>query len=266
MNIFKLIRRISIFAFCFVFLLSHPLEVKASSFAIVILSDYNKTLNIGDEFLLTAISSDLSIPKFKSNNSSVASVNTYGVVTAKKSGSATITAKVKGGEARCRITVKKTTITLSSHSYSLEKGETVRLTAKSSTGHTVTYKSNRKSLATIVEYGRITAIKPGEATITATCDKTSVTCKITVKKPVIKLSKTSLTLKVGDKSRLIATASSGYPVTFKSSRKSIAIIDEYGNIQTLKAGTTVITAKLDGVEKTCILTVNEDSKKKKSKK
>ena len=28
----------------------------------------------------------------------------------------------------------------------------------------------------------------------------------------------------------------------------------------------VITAKLDGVEKTCILTVNEDSKKKKSKK
>lgn len=34
----------------------------------------------------------------------------------------------------------------------------------------------------------------------------------------------------------------------------------------LTAGADVITAKLDGVEKTCILTVNEDSKKKKSKK
>lgn len=262
MLILRKFKKAFMFILCFSLLLSYQIETSAASLAIVVLSDYNKTLNIGDEFVLVAVSSNLAIPKFKSNNSSVASVNTYGVVTAKKAGNATITAKVSGGEARCKITVKKTGITLSSQYYSLEKGESVRLMTTTTTGHEVTYKSHKKSVATVDEYGKITAVKPGEATITVTCDKTSVSCKITVKKPTIKLSKTTLTLYPNEKYKLTATTSSGYDVTWKSSRKSIALIDEFGNIQTLKSGTTVITAKLDGVEKTCILTVKESNKKK----
>jgi uncharacterized protein YjdB len=162
------------------------------SFDFVILSDYSFAADIGDEFYITAVTSTLSLPTWKSSNSSVASVNTYGKVTAKKAGTALITAKIKNAEASCRVTVKKTIVTISKVSNSIERGETLKLTASTSNNSAVTWKSSKKSVATIDEYGIVTGVKPGETTITATADKTSVTCKVTVKSPTIKLSQTNI--------------------------------------------------------------------------
>lgn len=227
----------------------------------VMLNTYEKTMKIGEEFFVVAITSNGKFPKYKSSNSKVASVNTYGMVTAKKSGTAKITVKTTNAEASCKIKVSKTTIELNKKSISLERGESCSLTASVSTNAPVTFKVNRSSIASISEDGVITALKPGEATVTATADNTKVTCKVVVKKPTVKLSKTSLTLEVGESYALTATVSSNVTPTWKSSKKSVALITEEGIITALKKGTTVITAKVDGVTKLCQVTVKDDSTK-----
>ena len=44
----------------------------------------------------------------------------------------------------------------------------------------ITWKSNKKSIATVTSKGRVTAKAPGQATISAKVGKTTKTCKVTV--------------------------------------------------------------------------------------
>lgn len=246
---------------CLVMLIGSTLPAQGASFStnfkFVLLSDFSHTLDIGDQFYLAAITSNGKKPTFRSSCSSVASVNTYGKITAKKAGTAVITAKISGAEASCKITVRKTSIKLNKSSVSMENGKSIRLTAKTSNGSKVKWKVDKKSIVSINENGVVTAKKPGTATITATADKTSVTCRITVKKPTVQLKSTSLTLHSGQWYPFTATVSSGKSPTWKSSKKSIAVIDDTGMIYAVKPGVTVITAKVDGVEKNCIVTVEK---------
>lgn len=117
----------------------------ASGYEFVILNKYSKSLNIGDEFQLIAVTSNGKKPSFSSSSSSVASVNTYGKVTAKKAGTATITVKIRNGEARCKITVQKTKIEVSARKISLENGCSAKLNVTVSTGHPATFKSSKKA-------------------------------------------------------------------------------------------------------------------------
>ena len=234
---------------------SSLLTLQAEDFPFLVLTCYENTLEIGDEYQLIAVTSNGKIPTFKSSNSKVASVNTYGVITAKAAGTARITAKIKNAEGSCNITVKKTTISLSKKSAYLEHGETFRLKATSSTGHPVTFKTNKKSVATVSDTGLVTGMKPGEAVITATCDKTRVTCKVKVKAPTVKLSKSRITLYRGQTLRLIATVSSHLTPKWKSNRKSVATVSTGGTVTAIKHGYALVTATIDGVTKTCEVTV-----------
>lgn len=254
------IKKFLIIILCFIILPSPsilPHTAKASSLAFVVLSQYSASVDIGEDFYLIAVTSDLTLPTWKSSNSSVASVNTYGKVTAKKAGTAVITAKIKKGEASCRVTVNKTKITISQTSASIERNETLTLTAATSNRSTVTWKSSKKSIATIDEKGVITGLKPGETTITATADTSSVTCKLTVRLPGIKLSKSSIKLYRGNTYLLTATVSSGVRPVWKTNKKSVAIVDENGTVTAIKHGTATITAMVDGVEKRCVVIVEQ---------
>lgn len=229
----------------------------SSNYGFVLLNTYSRTMKIGDEFYLAAVTSNGKKPSFSSSDSKVASVNTYGKITAKKAGTASITAKIKNGEARCKITVKKTIIKLSAQRISMENGETARLKASVSTGHSVVYKSNKSSIVSVDERGIILAKKPGTAVITVTADKTSVTCKVTVKYPKVKLSRSSATLYRKQTVRLAVTASSKSTPKWKTSRKSVAVVDHRGVVTAVKNGTAVITATVDGVSKTCEVLVKK---------
>lgn len=79
----------------------------ASGYEYVLLTKYSKTMKIGDEYYLTAITSTGKKPKFSSSDSTVASVNTYGKITAKKAGTATITAKLPMGRQAAGLQLKK---------------------------------------------------------------------------------------------------------------------------------------------------------------
>lgn len=235
-----------------------PLKTYAApKLEFVILNSYSKTMKIGDESYLVAITSTGKKPTFKSSDSKVASVNTYGKITAKKAGTAKITAKIRNAEASCTVYVQKTTITLNSKYISLENGYSARLIVSSSTGHPVTFRSNKKSVATVDEYGNITAKKPGTATITATVDKISASCAVTVRKPTISLSKSSVSLYRLRKVHLSVKSTSKSIPKWKSNKKSVATVDSNGTVTAVKNGTAIITVTVDGVSKSCSVTVKK---------
>lgn len=234
----------------------HSPVTQASDYSVIILSHYNKSLKIGQSFYLVGISSNGKRISWKSSSSKTASVNTYGLVTAKKAGSCKITAKVSGAEASCRVTVQKTAITLSAASVSMENGASFRLSAKTSNGSAVTWKSSRSSVVTIDDRGNMEALKVGETVITATADGTKKTCRVTVKKPKVTISQTGVSLYRTQTHKLTARVSSGRPVSWRSRKKSVATVDENGVITAKKHGTAIITATVDGVSRECEVIVS----------
>lgn len=226
-------------------------RANAGSLGFVLLSKYHATVDVGDEFYIIAVTTTGEIPHWKSSSSKIASVNAYGKVTAKKPGTVTITAKIKNGEASCKVTVRKTTITLSQTSVSLERGETLRLSASTSNHSGVTWKSSKKSIAIVDENGLVTGMKPGETTITASADGTSKICKVKVNYPKIKLNKSKLKLWRGQTAKLSAEVSSCVSPIWKSNKKSVAVVDENGTVTALKHGTAIITACVDSITRSC---------------
>ena len=224
----------------------------ASGYGFIFLSAYEKTLKTGDTYCLSVVSSGSKKPTFTSSDSKVASVNTYGKITAKKAGSTTITAKTKNAEASCKVTVTKTKVTLNK---TLENGESAVLTAASSTGHKVTWKSAKTSIASVSENGKVTAKKPGTTTVTAKVDGTSVNCKVTVKSPTVRLMPSKISLYRREKYKLKVSSTSKTTPVWKTNKKSVATVDETGKVTAVKHGTAVITVTVDGVSKNCEVTV-----------
>ncbi len=229
----------------------------ASNVEFVILNSYSKTMKIGDEQYLLAITSNGKKPSFSSSDSKIASVNTYGKITAKKPGTVKITAKIRNGEASCTVKVQKTKLQLSAKEIRLENGQSARLKVSSSTGHPVTYKSSKKSIATVDKDGMITARKPGSAVITATVDKISESCKVTVKKPAVSISKRSVSLYRKQTVRLTVKSTSASVPKWKSNKKSVASVDQKGVVTAVKNGSAIITVTVDGVSKSCEVTVKK---------
>lgn len=239
------------------FSLPTPTVSALSEFPFIILSQYKTELDIGEQSSIIAFTSTGKKATWKSSDSKIASVNTYGVVTAKKSGIAMITAKIKDAEASCEVSVNKTLIKISKTSASIEHGEILKLSATTSNESKVNWKSSKKSIATVDEYGKIIGIKPGETAITASADGSIATCILTVKLPTLSLSSYSTTLYRGQTAKLSADVSSGIAPIWKTNKKSVATVDVTGKVAAIKNGTAVITATVDGVSETCEIVVQK---------
>lgn len=223
----------------------------------ILLSSYSKTMNIQAQYQLGVFNLTGKKPTFKSTNSGVASVSSTGLITAKKSGFCKISVKAGGASADCSITVVSTKLTLSHYNVSMEIGRSLQLIGKSNPQHTISWKSNNPSVASVDEYGLVTAKKAGNATITASVDGTVRNCKVTVNKPIIRLSHSSIKIYRTQRIRLIAKVSSGKKPSFKSNRPTVATIDSDGLITAVKNGSTIITVSVDGVSKNCIVIVEQ---------
>lgn len=195
--------------------------------------------------------------KWKSSKSSIVSVNDSGIITAKKIGSATITATVDGISRACTVTVKPPTISLNYTNKKMYRTQSFRLVADVSSSKKPTWKSNKSSVATVDEYGVVRAKKHGTATITATVDGVSKSCTVIVEQPKITLSLTSFHIGVGKSYTLRADVSSNVKPTWSSSNINIVEVDENGVVHARQKGKAYIYAKEDGVKKSCIVTVFE---------
>lgn len=133
---------------------------------------------------------------------------------------------------------------------------------------TVTWVSSDPNIATVDSTGKVTAVKAGTVTITATTtDGTNLkaSCTVTVNDPTsITLNKTTDLINVGETDKLIASVTpAGQAVTWESSDSSIATVDGNGNVTGIKAGTVVITAATeDGKTASCTVTVKEQENEK----
>ena len=236
----------------------------------VTLSQTSASLKVGETVTLTAtVKPDDATDKtvtWSTSDGSVATVSN-GVVTAKKVGVASITAKAGDVSATCEITVVPTpvsSVTLSQPSASLKVGETVTLTATvkpdDATDKTVTWSTSDGSVAT-VSNGVVTGKKVGVATISAKAGDVSATCEITViPTPVssVTLSQPSASLKVGETVTLTATVkpddATDKTVTWCTSDGSVATVSN-GVVTAKKVGVATITAKAGEKSATCEITV-----------
>jgi len=131
--------------------------------------------------------------KWSSSNAEVAAVDSNGKVTAKKAGTAVITATSSNRKtASCTVTVKQkeiaiTGISLNKSTTSITEGESETLTAtitpSNATGDkTVKWSSSNTAVASIDSAGKVTAKKAGTAVITATSSNgKTASCTVTVK-------------------------------------------------------------------------------------
>lgn len=257
---YRIISIITAILFTFSMFLFHPGIISfahAKGLDYVYLSDRNITLQIGDEYNLYAFSLSGKPLKFKSSKSSVASVNAAGLITAKKAGTARITAKVSGYESTCVVVVKPTAITISSTKHELYRNHSFFLKVKTSTGHVPVYRSSRSSVATVDENGLVIAKKNGSANIRISCDGTTVLYEIRVLKPEINLSNSSLTLKTGQSFRVTATVSSGNSPVWSVSNINVLSVSNDGTVTARQKGKAYLYACEDGTKVSCIVRVVE---------
>ena len=143
-----------------------------------------KTLTLTPSIYPTTLS-DKSVT-WMSSNTKVATVTADGKVTGIKTGSATITCTsvATGLSATCKVIIGK--VSLDKSKATIEKDNTLTLTATvyptTLKDKSVTWKSSAESVATVTADGIVTGVTPGTATITCTSNVTglSATCKVTI--------------------------------------------------------------------------------------
>ncbi len=247
-------------------------SVKVSSKIVAVTSiTLDKTslsMQVGETETITAIvSPDNATDKTVEWGSSDVAVATVadGIITAKKSGEATITAKSGSCIAECKvtITVSAESVTLDKTSLSLAIGESATLTATvkpdDATDKTVIWSSSDESVAR-VDNGKVTAVKSGKATVTAKCGVKTAECAVTVTVPVssITLDKTTLSLVIGESFTLTATVkpddATDKTVIWSSSDESVARVDN-GKVTAVNAGQAKISAAVGNITTSCNVVV-----------
>ena len=228
------------------------------------------SLAVGESVQLTAtVKPDDATDKnvsWTSSDESIAKVDN-GKVTAIRAGKATITAKCGGKTAECAVTVTVPTgsVTLDKTTLSLAVGETAQLTATvnpdDATDKNVAWASSDESVAKVAN-GMVTAVKAGNATVSAQCGGKTAKCIVTVIVPVtsVTLDKSSLTMAVGETSVLTATIkpdnATDKTISWSSSDPSVVKVDN-GKLTALKVGTSVVSVIAANFSASCSVMVNK---------
>ena len=214
---------------------------------------------------------DLTV-NWTSSNSTVATVNNNGIVTAISPGTATITVTTQDGEftANCVVTVAFATITLNKTTLTMQVSTTETLTATvlpaSASNKTKTWSSSNPSVASVTSNGTVTAHQIGSAVISVTTADTNqpATCNVTVSTVSVELNESTKTMNKGTTFQLTATV---YPenapnrdVTWTNvtNNPTVATVNSNGVVTAIGDGTATIraTSQQDKTKfKECVITV-----------
>ncbi|MBR3772059.1 MAG: Ig domain-containing protein [Clostridium sp.] len=115
---------------------------------------------------------------WSSSNKEVATVNSKGVVKAKKTGTVKITATNNRHKTSCKITVTDMKMDKTKAKVTVGKNITFKLLKAGNSK--VTWKSSDKNVATVNRSGVVTGKKTGSTTITATCKSMTFSSTVTV--------------------------------------------------------------------------------------
>ena len=212
--------------------------------------------------------------EWKTSDASVAIVSSTGLVTAKKTGTVTITAVSKADSSiQSRVTIKVlshiTDVTVTGPSDTLYTDTKYKFTAKitpddTTDNKTVIWSVSDSNIAQIATDGTLSFKKAGTVDVIATVKATlsnTVIKKLTVTgvKRVINVSsvaldKTTVNLKKGETVKLNATVApadaDNKEVTYTSSNSAVAKVDNTGLVTALSSGEAVITVTTKDGSKT----------------
>lgn len=202
------------------------------------------------------------------SNSSIATVDSNGIVTGKKAGTVTVTATTPGGlySASCKVNVviPVTGVKINADTVIVPKGEkrsvTVSVLPSDATDQSVTWSTPSQTFP-IIEVsptGLIEGKRVGTTTLTVTTNDGRYTDTINVEviQPVtsIEFEYSSITLDAGKKKTLTPQlrpiSATNKDVKWSSSNKNIATVDSKGVVTAVSAGTATITCtSADGFSK-----------------
>ena len=222
------------------------------------LNKTSATLYSGASVTLSATTNLTGDITWKSSDVKVATVDAKGNVKAVNAGTATITATLGKVSATFTVTVKNPSITAKADSsviYTKSKTTTKINVAKDGVTGNATFKSSNTKVATVSANGTVKAKKAGKVNITVQVGNCRQVVKITVKKPTMKLTKSSAKLKKGKKVTIKVKAAPVSKVTFKSSNKKVATVSSKGVVKAKKKGTATITVKCNGITRKFKITV-----------
>ena len=208
---------------------------------------------------------------FTSANTDIATVDENGVVSGHSLGKTKITAKLHNKKTATItvwvvIPVEEVRIPESAE---LARGKTLTLKPEylpeNATEKKVKWTSLSPKVASVTSGGVVKGLKAGTAVIRAKTDNGVIAeCTVTVYNPVtqVKLNRTSLTLSLYEQKTLTATYlpknAAHTLITWSSSNKKVATVDENGLVTGLAKGKCTITAKSEnGKTAKCTVTVNE---------
>jgi uncharacterized protein YjdB len=219
---------------------------------------------------------------WSSANTSVATVDGNGRVTGVAVGTTVITVTSSDNGrfyANCVVTVKNPTVAVTgisldktSLTLSVNGSEDVThtVTPLDATNTNVTWSSNRTSVATVDNTGRVTGVAAGTATVTVTTDDGlfSASCVVTVQEAAVSvtgvsLDRTALTVYVNDVENLthtvIPSTAVNTNVAWSSNATSVATVDNAGRVTGIAPGTASVTVTTDDghFSASCVVTVRE---------
>ena len=122
-----------------------------------------------------------SVVKYTSDNEKVAVVDENGRVTAKKAGTALITASADGYQSTCRIVVKKPTFKVAKKMIKVKKGKKARIIVKVRPTKKVVFASANKKIAAVTKKGMLKGMKKGRTKIKVKCYGITKTVIVIVK-------------------------------------------------------------------------------------
>ena len=238
---------------------------------------YASTMTVGtaqqlSPVILPAKAARTATVTFLSNDPTIVSVTSEGVAQAVGVGTAQVVASANGVSCVYTITteldesmiVKEMDITLASNTISV--GDTTSLSlgvlpTSASNYASVSLSSSNPAVATVNNFGKVTGVAPGTATITATCGSVTATTNVTVMSipnsstgtastgssnsgQVVTVNPSYVVLKPGATRTLTASvkpSSASQKFTYKSANSNIATVSPSGVITAVGTGATSIT-------------------------
>jgi hypothetical protein len=226
---------------------------------------------------------DIGPPVWSTENPSIATVSTSGVVTALASGRSFIYATVAGlrGQAQLQvISVAVTKVTLAPVASTVAIGATLALiaTVSDSAGRTltdrvVTWVSQDTAKATVSASGVVTGRAPGAVTITANCERARASVVLTVPGALgvvlsLAVSPAAANVSTGSTLQFAATARdlNGFTLSGRATIWTGAVVLGAGTVATLSAsglltavspGTITVTATSEGQIGTATVTISQ---------
>lgn len=213
---------------------------------------------------------------WSSDDENVLFVDQNGQIRGIKEGTANVKAVVAGKETTKQITVNEIHINSiaidGDQEFEMIKNQTKNLSVTINPENTtddkgVVWKTNNEKVARVDNDGKVTALKEGEATITATVGTNETSVKINVKEIHINsvvINELDDEFTRGDEFKFSATytpentTDENKTVEWSSSNTDVGTIDQEGNFVALKEGTTKITAKIGNIKAEREVTVIEN--------